>query len=65
MTEKQKRCIDKFRDYFENQEDIAYVNIMNKLADDAKFERLVKSMTVDRLTGGASHEKHIIKWDKR
>ncbi len=65
MTDKQKRCIEKLRNYFDNQEEIAYNNMLNKITTDAKFEKMIQAVTVDRLIGGASHEKYTFRWDKR
>jgi len=63
MTEKQKKCIDRLRHYFENKDDIAYVEMLNKLTKDAKFEKLIQAVSVDRMMGANSHNKYNIKWE--
>lgn len=63
MTEKQKKCIDRLRNYFENKDDIAYVEMLNKLKKDAKFEKLIQAVSVDRMMGANSHNKYNIKWE--
>ena len=63
MTEKQKKCIDRLRYYFENKDDIAYVEMLNKLTKDAKFEKLIQAVSVDRMMGANSHNKYNIKWE--
>ncbi len=63
MTEKQKKCIDRLRNYFENKDDIAYVEMLNKLTKDAKFEKLIQAVSVDRMMGANSHNKYNIKWE--
>ena len=63
MTEKQKKCIDRLRNYFENKDDIAYVEMLNKLTKDAKFEKLIQAVSVDRMVGANSHNKYNIKWE--
>lgn len=63
MTEKQKKCIDRLRDYFENKDDIAYVEMLNKLTKDAKFEKLIQALSVDRMMGANSHNKYNFKWE--
>lgn len=63
MTEKQKKCIDGLRNYFENKDDIAYVEMLNKLTKDAKFEKLIQAVSVDRMMGANSHNKYNIKWE--
>lgn len=63
MTEKQKKCIDRLRNYFENKDNIAYVEMLNKLTKDAKFEKLIQAVSVDRMMGANSHNKYNIKWE--
>lgn len=63
MTEKQKKCIDRLRNYFENKDDIAYVEMLNKLTKDAKFEKLIQAVSVDRMMGANSHNKYNLKWE--
>ena len=63
MTEKQKKCIDRLRNYFENKDDIAYVEMLNKLTKDAKFEKLIQAVSVDRIMGANSHNKYNLKWE--
>ena len=63
MTEKQKKCIDRLRNYFENKDDIAYVEMLNKLTKDAKFEKLIQAVSVDRMMGANSHNKYNINWE--
>lgn len=44
-------------DHVENYDDF-----VNQLRQDKKFEQLIQSMTVDRLTGGSSLAKNKYKW---
>jgi hypothetical protein len=39
-----------------------YDEFMNAARSDPKFEKLVKAMTVDRLSGRSGKEKYGIKW---
>lgn len=39
-----------------------YNDFMNQMSKDGKFEKLVKSMTVDRLAGGSKISKNKYKW---
>lgn len=39
-----------------------YNDFVTKLRDDSQFEKMILSMTVDRIAGGSSLEKHKYKW---
>lgn len=63
MTEKTKQCIEKWRNYLEKRDDAAYIEMLNKLTKDAKFEKLIQAVSVDRMMGANSHNKYNIKWE--
>ena len=53
---------DKLDIYFKNKSEKDYTNIMRKAQNDKKFEKLVKDMTVNTLTGSSALNKNKIKF---
>ncbi len=41
-----------------------YNDFVTKLREDSQFEKMILSMTVDRIAGGSSLKKHKYKWKK-
>lgn len=56
-----KEQADELKDYFENGDEL-YSSVMSKAKKDTHFEKMVQSMTTDRLTGDSSLTKNNIKF---
>lgn len=62
MTQKQLQFVERIKNYFQNKNDIEYQAVMSKAQKDDNFEKMVQNMTLDRLTGANSLNKHNIQF---
>ena len=62
MTQIQKQFIERLKEYFDNRDANNYNSVMQRAQKDNHFEKMIQTMTVDRLTGGSSLTKNNIKF---
>lgn len=56
------KAVDALKNYLERQDNSLYAEIMQKAQKDSHFEKLVQSITIDRLNGNNSLSKNNILW---
>lgn len=56
------KAVDALKNYLERQDNNLYAAIMQKAQKDSHFEKLVQSITIDRLNGNNSLSKNNILW---
>lgn len=56
------KAVDALKNYLERQDNNLYAEIMQKAQKDSHFEKLVQSITIDRLNGNNSLSKNNILW---
>lgn len=62
MTNTQKNFVEMLKYYFAMQDSRNYNMIMQAAQKDKRFEKMVQSMTVDRLNGGSILAKNNIQF---
>jgi len=58
MTEKQKKFAERLKNYSEKSKKYNYMSVMEQAQNDEKFANLISTMTVGRLVGDSTIEKH-------
>lgn len=58
LTDKEKRFANKLKRYFENEDEYNYKSTVHRAIEDSDFEKLILSMTVDRIAGGSALAKY-------
>ena len=56
------KAVEALKNYLERQENNLYQDIMSKAKKDSHFEKLVQSITIDRLNGNNALSKNNILW---
>lgn len=58
MTEKQQKCVDRLKRYFDKEDEYNYKTIMSKTKTDKTFENMVQDMTIGVISGKSKLTKN-------
>lgn len=62
MTDTQKNFVEHLKMYFNKKDKYNYKSVMAQAQKDNHFEKMVQSMTVERINGGSILAKNNVLW---
>ena len=62
MTDTQKNFVEHLKMYFNKKDKYNYKSVMTQAQKDNHFEKMVQSMTVERINGGSILAKNNVLW---